>query len=70
MSIRSILVMMSITFIISLFSSCPDDPSVDESGVLKSPTINVWGLMCALSFSNVSFTNVDVPSYWGTDVQN
>lgn len=29
-----------------------------ESRVLKSPTINVWGLICGLSFSNVSFTNV------------
>ena len=26
--------------------------------MLKSLTINVWGSMCNLSFSNVSFTNV------------
>ena len=31
--------------------------SIDESGVLKSPTIIVLGAMCALSFSKVSFTN-------------
>ena len=43
---------------ISLFSSCLDDMCFGESRVLKSPTINVWGLMCDLSFSNVSFTNV------------
>ena len=34
------------------------DLSIVERGVLKSPTINVWGLMCNLSFSNVSFINV------------
>jgi hypothetical protein len=27
--------------------------------VLKSPTINLWALMCDLSLSNVSFTNVN-----------
>ena len=32
--------------------------SIGESGVLQSPTVNVWGLICDLSFSNVSFTNV------------
>ena len=29
-----------------------------EIGVWKSPTINLWGSMCDLSFSNASFTNV------------
>ena len=33
--------------------------SIDECGVLKSPTIIVWSAMCALSFSKVSFMNVD-----------
>jgi hypothetical protein len=33
-------------------------PPIAESGVLKSPTITVWGEMCALSFSKVSFMNV------------
>jgi hypothetical protein len=27
--------------------------------VLKSPTVMVWGAMCALSFSNVSLVYVD-----------
>jgi hypothetical protein len=45
---------MSISFIVSLFSFCLDVLSIDESGMLKSPTINVWSSMCDLSFSNVS----------------
>ena len=49
---------MPISFIISLFSFCLDDMSIGESRVLKSPTINVWGSICDLSFSNVSLTNV------------
>ena len=31
--------------------------SIDESGVLKSPTIIVLGAMCALRFSKASFMN-------------
>ena len=42
----------------SLFSSCFYDVSIAESSVLKSPTIIVWGAMCALNFSKVSFMNV------------
>ena len=42
----------------SLFSLCFHDLSIAESVVLKSPTITVWGAMCALSFSKVSFMNV------------
>jgi hypothetical protein len=34
------------------------DLSIDESGVLNSPTIIARGAMCALSFSKVSFMNV------------
>ena len=34
------------------------DLSIGESGVLKSPTIIVWGSMYVLRFSNVSFMNV------------
>ena len=34
------------------------DLSIGESEVLKSPTICVWGLMCNLNFSNVTFTYV------------
>ena len=55
MSIRFI---MSISFISSLFCFCLDDLPIGENGVLKSPTINVWGLMCDLNFTIVSFTNV------------
>jgi hypothetical protein len=43
---------------VSLFSFCFHDLSIDESGVLKSPTVIVGGAMCALRFSKVSFTNV------------
>jgi hypothetical protein len=32
--------------------------SIDESGVLKSPTIIVCGAMCGLSFTKVSLMNV------------
>jgi hypothetical protein len=28
--------------------------------VLKTPTINAWGSMCELSFSNISFKNTSV----------
>ena len=49
---------MSVSSIISVFSFCLDDLSISKSGVLKSPTINVWSPMCDLSFRNVSFTNV------------
>ena len=44
----------------SLFSFCFNDLSIGESGVLKSPTIIVWGSMYVLSFSKVSFMNVSV----------
>jgi hypothetical protein len=43
---------------VSLFNFCFYDLSIDESVLLKSPTIIVWGVMCALSFSTVSFMNV------------
>jgi len=44
----------------SLFNFCFHDLSIDESGVLKSPIIIVWGAMCALSFNKISFMNVSV----------
>ena len=47
----------------SLFSFCFHDLSIDESDVLKSPTIIMWGAMCALSFTKVSLMNV-------ADIQN
>ena len=45
----------------SLFNLCFHDLSIAESEVLKFPTIIVWGVMCALSFSKASFMNVCVP---------
>jgi hypothetical protein len=43
---------------VSLFSFCFHDLSIAENEVPKFPTIIVWGVMCALSFSKVSFMNV------------
>jgi len=50
--------MTSVSLSMSLFYFCFHDLSIDESGVLKSPTIIVWGAMRALSFSKVSFMYV------------
>jgi hypothetical protein len=36
---------------------------VDDSGVLKPPSIIVWGAMCALSFIKVSLMNVDALAF-------
>ena len=40
---------------ISLLSFCLINLSIGESGVLNSPTITVWALICNLTFSNASF---------------
>ena len=50
--------MATVNSLISVLSFCVVNVSIGENGVLKSPTISVWGLMCDLSFSNVSFTYV------------
>jgi hypothetical protein len=42
-----------------MFSFCLQDLSFDDSVVLKSPTIIVWGALCALSFCTVSLMTVD-----------
>ena len=42
---------------------CFPDRSIEESGVLKSPTIIVLGAMCSLSFSNVSVINEGVLAF-------
>ena len=47
---------MSVSSLIFLLSFCLADLSSGESGVLKTPTITVWGLMCDLSFSKVFFS--------------
>jgi hypothetical protein len=44
---------------VSLFCLFFQDLSIDESGVLKSPTIIVWSVICALSFSKDFLMNVD-----------
>ena len=46
------------SFTVALFSSCFLDLFIDESRVLKAPTIIVWGAMCAFSFSKLSFMNM------------
>ena len=54
---------MSVNSVISLFSFCLDYLSIGDTGVLKYPTINVWYLVCDLSFSNISFISVDALSF-------
>ena len=58
MSINSNWFKTSASFTVSLFSFCFHDLSIDESGVLRSPTIIVWGAMYFLIFSRVSFMNM------------
>jgi hypothetical protein len=69
MSVRSIWFITSDSFIVFLFSFCFLDQSIAESEVLQSPTIILWGMMCAWSFTKVSFMNVG-PCIWSIDVQN
>ena len=57
--VRSIWFITSVSFTVTLLSFCFHDLSIAENGVLKSPTIIVWGAICALTFSKVSFMNVD-----------
>jgi len=47
----------------SLFNFCFHDLYIDESGVMKSPTIIVWGTMCDLSFSKVSLMYVGAHAF-------
>jgi hypothetical protein len=63
MSVKSIWFITSISFTVPLFSFCFHDLSIDEVGVLKSPTIIVWGATCALSCTKVSFMNVDALAF-------
>ena len=65
--IKSIWFITSVSFTVSLFSLSFPHLSIDESMVLNSPTIIVWCLMCALSFSEVSFMNAGAlvcPCIW------
>jgi len=50
--------MTSLSLSTSLFYFSFRDVSIDESVVVKSPTIIEWGAMCILRFSKVSFTYV------------
>ena len=58
MSLNSNWFITSASFTAFLFSFCFHDLSIDESGVLKSPTIIVRGAMYVLSFSRISFMNM------------
>ena len=62
-NVRTIWFITSVSFTVSLFSFCFQDLSIDESGVFKSHTIIVCCIMCALSFSKVSFMNVDALAF-------
>jgi hypothetical protein len=44
--------------LVSLSMTWNDLSDLNESGVLKSLTINLLGLMCNLNFSNIAFINV------------
>ena len=55
----------------SLFSLYFHDLFIAKSEVLKSSTIIIWSVMCALSFSKVSFMNMGGrPCIWSIDAQN
>jgi hypothetical protein len=60
---KSICFNTSVSFMVSLFSFCFHDLSIDESAVLKSPTIIACHGMCALSFSKVTLMNVDALAF-------
>ena len=45
-------------FLDKMSCRCLHDMSIDENGVLKSPTIIVCGGICALNFTRISFTNM------------
>ena len=48
-SVKSISLIRSVSLLIALLSFCLVDLPIDKRGLLKSPTISVWGLMCDLS---------------------
>jgi hypothetical protein len=54
---------MSFCFAISLVTFILVNLWINESGVLKSQTSNMWGSMCDLNISNVSFTNVGIVAF-------
>ena len=62
-SVKSIWFITSLSFTVSLFCFWFNDLSISETGVLKAPTIFVWGSMCVLSFSKVSFMNLGAVAF-------
>ena len=60
MNKRWLTTITSVSVFISLFTFCLNVLPISESGMLRSPTINVWGSMYDLSLSNVCFINVGV----------
>jgi hypothetical protein len=60
--VKSICFIISVSFTVSCLV-CFHDLSIDESGVLKSPTLIVCGVMCALNFSKVSLMKVDALAF-------
>ena len=69
-SVRSIWSITSVTFNVSLFNLCFHGLSIDESGVLKAPTIIVWSTKCTLSFSRLFLLWMCHPCIWCIDIQN
>jgi hypothetical protein len=57
-SVKSIWVIISISFMVSLFSFYFSDLSIGDNGVLKSPTIIVCGSLCVWNFNKISFMTV------------
>ena len=57
-SVKSIWFITSLSFTVSLFISCLNDLSIGEREVLKYTSTVVWGSMCVLTFSNISFMNM------------
>jgi hypothetical protein len=57
-SVKSIWLIISISFNVSLFSFCFNDLSISESGVLKSLNTIVWSSKWVLIISEISFINV------------
>ena len=70
MSVRFIGFIISVISLISLLSFCLVDLSIGERGVVKSPTIRVWGLMYALSSSNAFFYICGWSCIRGIDIQD
>jgi len=70
-SVKSIWFITFVSLSMSLFNLCFHDLSIDENGVLKYLTIIVWGAMCDLGFSKVSFMNeCRSPCIWSINIED